>query len=255
VIVMVLWYSTVYSAIDFYVPAGHALAEEVQLLYALAITGLGSSISVKLEKMENTLKKDRSKSPAQVEALVGFSDLTQNLIGYLVGCGWSDFVTTVFTSLGDNPEPWTIAQNFVITGAITLAVVLYLASAKAKYALDNAADRDATEQYFIINSMAFFVGWCWLVVTRNCFAQFAILFEKGIEYLDKMEGLSVPKHVGDLVGVVVFSPTLTVFFFSLSGCIMTRLEARTGTEKPQSRASVMKELTLSAKKSKKEELV
>ena len=102
------------------VPCQH---HRVQLLYAIAITGLGSSISVKLEKMENTLKKDRSKSPAQVEALVGFSDLTQNLIGYLVGCCWSDFVTTVFTSLGDNPEPWTIAQNFVITGAITTAAV------------------------------------------------------------------------------------------------------------------------------------
>ena len=45
---MVLWYYTFSNAVFFYVPAGHVLAEEVQLLYAIAISAIGAQISVKL---------------------------------------------------------------------------------------------------------------------------------------------------------------------------------------------------------------
>lgn len=35
--------------------------------------------------------------------------------------------------------------------------------------------RKATEQFYVTNAMAFFVGWVWLVVARNCLA-FALAF-------------------------------------------------------------------------------
>lgn len=54
--------------------------------------------------------------------------------------------------------------------------------------------------YFLVNAMAFFVGWCWLVVSRNLFAQFAILFEFGVNYIDKEYELTIDESVGDVVG-------------------------------------------------------
>ncbi|KAL1496626.1 hypothetical protein AB1Y20_014230 [Prymnesium parvum] len=248
--VMVLWYYTISTIAFLYVPPGHILAEEVQLLYAISVTALGAQISVYLEKQEERLKKDPKNSPTKVEALVGFSDLTQSVIGYVVGCAWSDFVTTVFTCLGEDPEPIVMLQNFAIAFVISAGVVYYLLAARAKYELNDAGSREATEQYFVINSMAFFVGWIWLVATRNVFAQYCILFERGVIYFDSRFGLTFPPYVGDSLAVFTFSPLLTVFFFWLSGSIITKIEKSLGAEHPDSKAKSAKMLKDNWKKVK-----
>jgi len=232
VIVMVLWYYTINNALFFYVPTGtstsHPLAIELQTLYAIGISSLGATVSTKLELWEIHIK-GRGWRPAQVESLVGFSDLTQSTIGYVVGCACSDTITTVFTSLNAAPTPDVLVKNILITGALTAAVVYYLLVANASYELTNAADRDATERYFTVNSAAFFVGWTWLVVSRNLFAQFALALEFGFDEIETRFDLNVPKGLADVVAVLLYSPVLTAFFFWASASIMTQIHKRTNT--------------------------
>lgn len=56
----------------------------------------------------------------------------------VAGCGWSDVVTTIFTSLGQDPTGIVIAKNIGITVTLSLLVSYYLGATTVEYAIGDA---------------------------------------------------------------------------------------------------------------------
>ena len=105
-------------------------------------------------------------------------------------------ITTVFDSFNDDPYPSVVLENLLVTILLTAAVVYWIARSNASYALTNGDNREAVEQYFTINSAAFFVGWTWLVVTRNVAAPFTLVCEHLILGFNSFGWFTIEPAVG-----------------------------------------------------------
>ena len=215
-VVMVVWYHTASSV----VLLGATPAEDEQhgeqhgvqpvvrvhliLFYALSITLIGSYLSVVLEKLEERIKRIMEQGGAHAalsgkfaRGLVQTSNMLQDALGYLTGCAWTDLICEIFSSLNADPTLSVILTNIAVTTSITFVVVYWLAvSGESLSAITDATNREDMERYFITNSMAYFVGWTWLVVTRNLFAPFALTFEMAVVWLNGIAGLAISPLAG-----------------------------------------------------------
>ena len=165
---MVLWYHTAFQ----FATAGTDGASEFAKTNLLACFTLvtffvGSLLSHRLEQVETYLRGMQKLHPAAWRgAVIRFSDVLQDLLGFVAGCLTTDVITKLFSSLNEGPTPAIFATNVAITIFWTLAATFYL-SRTGNVTIDTAADRDSVEAFFIVNSMAFFVGWTRLVVARD----------------------------------------------------------------------------------------
>ena len=209
---MVLWYHTAAH----YASAGTDGASNFAKTNLLACFTLvtfffGSLLSLKLEQAEEYLRGLQRQAPASWRAaLVRYSDVLQNLLGYVCGCLSTDVITEVFSSLNDGPTLAVFITNLGITAASTLICAFYLShSGTASIAITNNgdADRDQVEAFFITNSMGFFVGWKWLVVARDLVTMVGLLL-RGL--LSPFGVTSAQDHVTQLAAVLLACPFLTL---------------------------------------------
>ncbi len=258
VVIMVWWYNTLYTGEYLNVPGDSEwnLKMEVQVLYTLSTTYLASILSARLERQEAILLKDglcfgcicgkiekdedgKTKKdedgneiyPVLVKSLKGLSDMIQNALSFVVGCAWSDIITLLFLTLGQAPTPVVLLKNVGITVGLTLIVAYFIVVTGKKYELADAASREATELFLLINGAAFFVGWTWLVVIRDLHAQYSAFLEvTTLSYVTTTlagplasMGMTAVEAI-DIFGVVTFAIVLTVVFFVASQCILGALK-------------------------------
>ena len=227
---MVLWYHTAAQ----FTTAGTAGASEfakTNLLscFTLVTFFVGSLISHRLEQGEDYLRSIQRAHPAAWRgALIRYSDVLQNLLGFVAGCLTTDIITKLFLSLNEGPTPSVFLANLGITVAWTFAAGFYL-SRTGEIAIDASADRDKVEAFFIVNSMGFFVGWMWLVVARDLvtmvgFALRLVLSPFGVT--------SAQDQVTQLAAVLLACPFLTLAV----GWLQVSLAALAGETGPTARA-------------------
>jgi hypothetical protein len=257
VVAMVLWY---YAAYNFTHLGVHndIDRQHMDLFWAMTLTFLGAIFMVVLESMEQDMKRIKKKDiekgefeeeegkPHWTDAVIQLSDVIQNVVGYVTGCAWADWLFETATVLNAEPYPSTVAINFAIVVALSVGSCYWLimntshdgieeslemteeekkAKAEAK-----ATDRGEVEKQFIASALGFFVLSGWLTVVRNLFAPFSLLMELGVEYADVNFGFTTPPVTGDLVAVLLFAPIFTVLAFTVSGSVMTRFSKKAGLE-------------------------
>lgn len=205
---MVLWYHTAFQ----FATAGTDGASEFAKTNLLACFTLvtffvGSLLSHRLEQVETYLRGMQKLHPAAWRgAVIRFSDVLQDLLGFVAGCLTTDVITKLFSSLNEGPTPAIFATNVAITIFWTLAATFYL-SRTGNVTIDTAADRDSVEAFFIVNSMAFFVGWMWLVVARDLVTMVGLV----LRLLLTPFGVSTAQdHVTQLAAVLLSCPFLTL---------------------------------------------
>jgi len=232
VVIMSYWYSFATTFVFLYLddasPGGLKL--ELQILYTVAFNYVATIISTRMEQGEAELNKTNvlcgaKLSEAMTKTLVGLSDIVQTLLSYLVGCGWADIVPMVFTSLGKLPTGTILIQNILITVFLTLAVAFAIATTGQEAKNADAASREATEAFLLINAAAFFIGSAWLTVIRNTAAVWMALLEFTVgNFLSLFVADSAAAHFTAAVAVAAFSSALTVGTFKLSAYASTTVQ-------------------------------
>jgi len=290
VVIMVWWYNTLYNTEFLNVPGDGSwyLKLEVQILYTLALTYLSTILSTRLEAGEivlsetgtccgckcGTIKYDEVGElrrdedgepilPVMIKSLKGLSDMVQTALSFVVGCAWSDIVALLFLSLGLAPSALVLAQNLGVTVGLTLLVSFFIVRTGKAYELTNAASREATEAFLLINGAAFFVGWTWLVVIRDLHAQYNRLCEEQLEPWAeaKVAEYKLISYLSDdfdyiratnNFAVLSFSIVLTALMFAASACVFSALETAEAEQEEKERAIHDKRVALQEKGASKE---
>lgn len=227
VTVMVLWYDTTVRFITYgdsqYVDHRKT---KLYVLWAFTITYCGSMLSSGLEQLELDLKR-RSKRLAaglrdlRVECVVTYSDLIQDSLAWVAGCAWVDVIVISFSSLSADPSPFTLLLNAGVSALVAiLAVAWFVVTGRSA----SAGNREESERYFVTNSFAFFVGWVWLVTTRNEFG----LISKALEGVSRAT-LEHGAYV-DLTSSVLWVLAATYVIFHLQFWCVEAIAKRAGVE-------------------------
>ena len=230
--VMVLWYDTSYRYVTFGREADplhpdHRL-DKLLVLWAVSITFAGSFAATLLEQLEIELKRRSTKLAAgerdlRVECVVTYSDLLQDSLSWVAGCAWVDVVLVVFSSLQDVPSPIVLMLNFGVSALVAAFAIAWFALTGTGNEGINE-NRDQIEKYFVTNSLAFFVGWVWLVVHRNAFALVDKALEQALGYVQQ------PRWYGDYLGSIAYALLATFLIFFMQNHAVEMIASGAGVE-------------------------
>ena len=157
--------------------------DKLLILWAFTVTFLGSVAAAALEQFETDLKR-RSQQLAQghrdlrVECLTSYSDLLQASMAWVAGSAWTDVVTALCTSLRQVPSLPVLLSNAAVSVAVAALAVGWLVLTGDTQASIDDTSREVVERYFVTTSLAFFVGWVWLVWHRNAIGLVIVALEE-----------------------------------------------------------------------------
>ena len=152
----------------------------------------------------------------------------------VAGCAWVDVVLNLFDSLRDDPSPTVLLLNggvSLLVAAFAIAWFAVTGNSTGSNAGNNAdaginnEDRAQIEKYFVSNSLAFFVGWVWLVAHRNAFA----LADKGLEHAFDALRLG-PRWSGDYLGSISYALGSTFIIFWMQNLAVEVIASGAGVE-------------------------
>jgi len=208
---------------------------KLTVLWAVAITYVGSIVSAALEQWEGDLKKKGGRL-FFVDCVCSYSDLLQDSLAFVAGCAWSDVVCAIFTSLNSvTPTPSVLLANTAISVLVAaIALVWFVVTGNNTSSPSaSAASRSHVEKYYITNALAFFVGWVWFVADRNMGAQLALAMEGVITVTNNAFDLQLPPAWGDFAGAGVWVSLCTGLVFWLQHRAVQALAKGVGAEHPK----------------------
>ena len=230
VVIMVLWYKTLYMAEYLTLPrdSGRYLKVEIQVLYTLAITYVATLLSSLLTR------RLEQQGVVYSYALV-YADTVQEALAFVVGCAWSDVATVLFLSLSEAPTLRVLGQNFAVTLSLTLIVSYLIVIAGKKH--ETSASREATGMFLLIHGGAFFVGWTWLICIHDLYVHY--LRFSSLLLVETVAHAAAPSSVPSIatsystaakamaiLSVSTFTIVLAIVFYAASRCILGAKKAR-----------------------------
>ena len=97
------------------------------------------------------------------------------------------------------------------------------------------ADRAVVERYFVSNAFAFFVGWVWLVSSRDLLGVVQRQWEGAVLQLDAAYGWQRPSRFGDFLVAVLWAPLLTFFMFWMQNRAVEAIATNSGHDHARAR--------------------
>lgn len=164
---MVLWSYTVeeMTRVGHTPQTPHFVVLRDLTMLTLSTFFLGSYLSLLLERVEGRLRRLHGSRPTpSIAAYLQYSDVLQNVLGFIAGGAALDMVTSALDTLGEGPTFAVLVSNVMATLFVTAAACWYIAHGGRG---GIGESREDMERYFITSSSAFFVGWMWLVVARD----------------------------------------------------------------------------------------
>jgi hypothetical protein len=165
------------------------------------------------EHADATASQQTAASINRLNASIEFSNLMQSTLGWVAGCAWTDVMTDLFPALGSSPSLGVILANVGASSLLTLLALSYLVLTGDANAAVDLRNRAHVEKQFATGAMAFVAGWGWVLVIRDLFYPLGATLQGLLGHTIGQFVHFDPARVGQLLSVLLFAPSLTVFFF------------------------------------------